>query len=94
MSWDQGRDTEATIWGTRGGFRLELMTDRTKDGTLATHMLLSYGQADGLRATHLKEHFRLRSQAPPNSQEARGYYYPVLEGTRPEEAELGLRSRD
>ncbi len=75
------------ILGIWQEFQLTFLSETTRDGTIATHMLLSYGETDRHRDAHLQHGFLLRSDYPKQPKTARSQFYPVGTNYAPEKAE-------
>jgi hypothetical protein len=73
--------------GVREEFQLTFLSETTRDGTVATHLLLSYGEADRHRDAHLHQHFLLRSDYAKQPSTAKAQFYPVGTNYAPEKAE-------
>ncbi len=75
------------VWGD---FKLELFSEPTRDGTVATHLLLSHDDPVIFLEPYFKSGFVLRSDCANEESELQnpGNYYPVDPGRAPEEAEV------
>jgi len=91
---------DASQWATsvRGGdrldyvwddFKLESFSEPTRDETVATHLLLSYGDPALYRRSHFGSNFELRSEAvrPERVRKRSREYYPIRPGRSPGQAE-------
>ena len=70
-------------------FKLEFFSQPTRDGTVATHLLLSHDNPAIFREPYFNDYFELRSdraRKKPELQDTRGYY-PISPEQAPEQAE-------
>lgn len=66
-------------------FRIELLSSDTRRGTMASHLLLTYGNSADLRKTHFSR-LEPRSAESEGPNSARNEYYPVSARARPKVA--------
>ena len=69
----------------RHPFRVDFQSKATRRGTTDSHLVLTYGNADDLRALHL-ERVRPKPDASGDPLLARNHYYPVSQKANPAEA--------
>ncbi len=66
-------------------FRIELLSSHTGRGTMASHLVLTYGDSEDLQESHFRR-FEPRVSASGGGLAARNQYYPVSANARPEAA--------
>ena len=91
--WELADSARERLDGTWDTFRIELLSEPTRDGTVATHLLLSCGNSARLREEYFSFDFELRSEGARSESVAKtpSGYYPVRTGRSPEEVEeLGV----
>ncbi len=88
--WTSTLQQENSIEAIWEEFRLELFSEPTRDGTVATHLLLSHEDPAIFREPYFKSGFKLRSDRADEESELQnpGNYYPVSPGRAPEQAEV------
>jgi len=84
--WKIERHNAHHIEGSWEEFRLILFSEGTQDQTIATHLLLAYGETERHLDSYLRTYFILRSDFPKDPAQARQHYYPVGTNYSPEKA--------
>ena len=87
--WSAALCQEDRLEATWNEFKLELFSEPTHDGTIATHLLLSHDDPAIFRKPYFDSYFELRSDRarPESIQQTPGGYYPVSPTRAPEQAE-------
>ena len=87
-SWAISTETDNITGGSAAGFDIQLTSTPTPYDTIATHLLLGYGNSREFEELHLQERFILAADVSGDPVEDSGHYYPVRESSDPNKAAL------
>ena len=87
--WSVTVGGENHLEAVRQDFKLEFFSEGTRDGTVATHLLVSHDDPDVFRRPYFEDNFELRSDraSAKSLQNDPGGYYPVSPDRSPKEVE-------
>ena len=88
-SWSVTLREESRLEGVREDFSLQFFSDGTRDGTVASHLLVSYDDPANFKQSYFEHDFELRSDRSTVKSDLNdpGGYYPVSPDRCPEGAE-------